>query len=109
MSYLGRAPHGSTGDSDKRGLEEGTMVRMGAREALNKLKWHPRHRLREARVTIAHRGGPGNVRVIEGGQILELGRAFMRVASPEGEVEIPYHRVLRIEVAGRTLWRKEGA
>ncbi len=82
------------------------MVGMGARETLNRLRWHPRLSLRDARVTIAHRGAPGDVRVIRGDEILELGRAFMRVASREGEVEIPYHRVLRIEVGGRTLWRK---
>jgi uncharacterized protein (UPF0248 family) len=44
--------------------------------------------------------------LIGGGEILELGRGFMRVRSLEGEVEIPYHRVLRIEVEGRTVWER---
>jgi len=79
---------------------------MGAREELNKLRWHPRLDLRDARVTILHRGAPGDVRVIDGGDIRELGRGFMRVISPEGEVYIPYHRILRIEAGGGVLWEK---
>ncbi len=81
---------------------------MGAREILNELKWHPKLSLQDARVTIVHRGAPGDVRVIDGPDILELEHAFMRVKSPEGEVEIPYHRILRIEALGKLLWRKQG-
>ena len=79
---------------------------MGAREELNRLKWHPEFSLREARVVILHRGVPGDVKTIEGGDILELGHSFMRVRVAEGEVEIPYHRVLRIEAGKRILWQR---
>lgn len=82
---------------------------MGAREVLNRLKWHPRLKLDDAEVTIIHRGAPGNIRVIKGNEIRELGHAFMRVTSQEGEVEIPYHRILQIEACGEVLWRKRGA
>lgn len=81
---------------------------MGAREELNKLRWHPKLDLRDATVTILHRGAPGDVRTIIGDDIKELGRAFMRVLAPEGEVYIPYHRILRIEAGGRVLWEKRG-
>ncbi len=81
---------------------------MNPRETLKKLKWHPRLNLGQAKVTILHRGAPGDRRVIEGSDILELGRGFMRVASPEGEVEIPYHRILRIEAGRCVLWEKRG-
>jgi len=73
---------------------------------LGKLKWHPELDISQARVTIAHRGAPGDARVIRGDEIKELGRAFMRVKSGEGEVEIPYHRILRIEVGKKLLWRR---
>ena len=79
---------------------------MGPREMLNKLKWGGEDELQIAKVTILHRGAPNDKRVIEGSDILELGRGFMHVASPEGEVEIPYHRILRIEARGEILWRK---
>jgi uncharacterized protein (UPF0248 family) len=73
---------------------------------LNRLKWGSKN-LNKARVTILHRGAPNDRRLIAGEDILKLGRGFMRVRSPEGEVEIPYHRVLRIEVGGRTLWERD--
>ncbi len=73
---------------------------------LNKLKWSGEVELQSAKITILHRGAPNDKRVIEGSDILELGRGFMHVASPEGEVEIPYHRILRIEARGRVLWEK---
>ncbi|TEU14575.1 MAG: DUF504 domain-containing protein [Hadesarchaea archaeon] len=79
---------------------------MGPREMLNKLKWGGEDELQSAKVTILHRGAPNDKRVIEGNDILELGRGFMHVASPDGEVEIPYHRVLQIEARGKILWRK---
>ena len=79
---------------------------MGPRDTLNRLRWHPEFKLRDAKVAIVHRGLPGNIRVIEGGDIKELGPAFMRVVTPEGEVQIPYHRILRIEAQGRILWQK---
>jgi len=79
---------------------------MGPRDTLNKLRWHPEFNLRDAKVAILHRGLPGDVRVIEGGDIKELGPAFMRVVTPEGDVQIPYHRILRIEAQGRILWQK---
>lgn len=79
---------------------------MGPREVLNKLKWDPSFRLEDAEVTILHRGAPGDKRIIRGGDILELGRGLMRVATPEGEASIPYHRILRIEARGRVLWER---
>lgn len=79
---------------------------MGPRDTLNKLRWHPEFNLRDAKVAILHRGLPGDVRVIEGKDIKELGPAFMRVVTPEGDVQIPYHRILRIEAQGRILWQK---
>ena len=81
---------------------------MGPREALNKLKWHSKFSLRDSKITITHRGAPRNVRVIDGKDILELGRSFMHVTSPEGKAEIPYHRIIQIEVGGRVLWQKGG-
>ncbi len=75
---------------------------------LNRLKWGGEAELQGAKVTILHRGAPNDKRVIEGSDILELGRGFMRVASPEGEVEIPYHRILQIGARDEILWRKTG-
>lgn len=75
---------------------------------MNKLKWGGADKLENAKITILHRGAPNDKRVVAGTEILELGHGFMRVVSPEGEVEIPYHRILRIEIDGRVIWEKQG-
>ncbi len=82
------------------------MVPMGAREVLNELKWGGRDELGSARVTIVHRGAPGDRRVVKGEEIIELGHGFMLVKSPEGEVYIPYHRVRIIEAGGMVKYEK---
>ncbi|KXB02326.1 hypothetical protein AKJ45_00115 [candidate division MSBL1 archaeon SCGC-AAA261F19] len=79
---------------------------MGAREVLNKLKWHPDLDLDKAKVTIVHRGAPCNERVIDGNDIQSLGSSFMDVRLNEGKVKIPYHRILKIEVPNKELWRR---
>lgn len=82
-------------------------VKMGAREVLNKLKWHPDLNLDKAKVTIVHRGAPRNERVIDGGHIQNLGSGFMDVRLSEGKkVKIPYHRILKIEAHNKELWRR---
>jgi len=78
---------------------------LGPREVLNRLKWSEGS-LDRARITIVHRGAPGDQRVIAGSDIVLLGRSFMTVRGAEGEVEIPYHRILRVEVDGRTVWTR---
>ncbi len=81
---------------------------MGPRDILNKLKWGGGG-IEGAKVTILHRGVPEDKRVITGDNILGLGHGFMRVVSPEGEVDIPYHRIMRIEVGGQVKYEKRGA
>ena len=76
------------------------------REILNRLKWHER-KLGEAIITIVHRGAPGDLKRIKGELIKELGKGFMAVEQPEGEVYIPYHRIVKIEVKNRTIWERK--
>jgi uncharacterized protein (UPF0248 family) len=78
---------------------------LGPREVLNRLKWLEGS-LGRARITIVHRGAPGDQRVISGSDIVSLGKGFVTVRGAEGEIEIPYHRVLRVEVDGRTVWNR---
>ncbi len=78
---------------------------MRPRDVLNRLKWSSKN-LEKSRVTILHRGAPHDRRTIDGVDILELGKGYMRVKSPEGDVDIPYHRVLKIEIEGRVIWER---
>ena len=69
------------------------------REVLNEIKWRY-GALSEARITYVHRGAPGDVLTIRGADIVELGRSFFHTA----DSSIPYHRIVRIEFRGRTVF-----
>ncbi|MEM2877988.1 MAG: RNA repair domain-containing protein [Candidatus Hadarchaeales archaeon] len=77
---------------------------MGPRETLNRLKWC--NEMKDVKITIIHRGAPGDRKTFTEDEIVELGRSFMRVRSSSGEVEIPYHRIVRIEIGGKVIWER---
>lgn len=79
---------------------------MGPRDVLNKLKWHPDFRLKDAEITIIHRGAPGDKRVIKGENITEIGSGFMHVGTDLERVKIPYHRILKIETPENVIWER---
>lgn len=79
---------------------------MGPRDILNKLKWHPNFDLNKAKITITHRGAPRDKLVISGEDIIDLGSGFMQVKRKNKKVEIPYHRILKIETPEKTLWEE---
>lgn len=78
------------------------------REVLNKLKWHEGN-LERAKILILHRGATNDRKVISGAEIASLPRGYMVVRGMEGKLEIPYHRILQIEVNGKIIWSKEAA
>ncbi len=64
------------------------------REVLNEIRWHPDLSMKRAEITYEHRGAPGDVKVISGREIRELGRSFFST----GDSSIPYHRIRRIVI-----------
>ena len=74
------------------------------REVLNRLKWTEGESIGEARIFYTHRGAPDDIASIEGREIVELGKGFFHTA----EASIPYHRILRIEYRGETIFEKPG-
>lgn len=73
------------------------------REVLNRLKWMEGESLEEATVWFIHRGAPGDSKNIPGSSIRALDKYYFET----DEAAIPYHRVLRIDYRGRTLFRKD--
>jgi hypothetical protein len=73
------------------------------REVLNRLKWTEGESLDEATIWYVHRGAPGGSRKIDGSRIRSLDRFYFEA----DEAAIPYHRVLRIEYRGQTLFEKD--
>ena len=74
------------------------------REVLNRIRWSEEGGLEGATVWYIHRGAPGDVARVEGASIKLLGSLFFETE----EASIPYHRVLRIDHRGRTLFRRDG-
>lgn len=70
------------------------------REVLNQLRWGPGGGLERAEVTYLHRGAPNDLVTIKGSAITELERSFFSTS----ESKIPYHRIRRITLDGRTLF-----
>ncbi len=72
------------------------------REVLNRLKWTEGESLDEAVVFYLHRGAPDDTASVKGSDIVALDRGFFETA----DASIPYHRILRIEYRGETVFRK---
>jgi uncharacterized protein (UPF0248 family) len=73
------------------------------RDVLNRLKWTDGESLDDAVIWYIHRGAPGDNVKIRGSALKELGRVFFET----DEASIPYHRVLRIDYRGETLFEKD--
>lgn len=73
------------------------------RQVLNRLRWTEGESLADAVIWYVHRGAPGDVMKIAGREIKALGRGFFEI----DEATIPYHRILRIDSKGGTLFEKD--
>ncbi|HEX7393081.1 MAG TPA: RNA repair domain-containing protein [Thermoplasmata archaeon] len=73
------------------------------KEVLNRLKWTEGDSLDDAVIWYIHRGAPGDYLRIAGSSIRALGRGFFETE----DAMIPYHRILRIDYRGRTLFEKD--
>jgi hypothetical protein len=73
------------------------------RDVLNRLRWAEGESLDDAVIWYIHRGAPGDSLRINGRAILTLGSLFFETE----DASIPYHRVLRIDYRGGTLFEKD--
>jgi len=70
------------------------------RDVLNRLRWTDGESLDDATIWYVHRGAPGDVMKVQGSRISRLGRGFFET----DEATVPYHRILRIDYHGKTLF-----
>lgn len=86
------------------GVRDARVRRGTAKDVLSRLRHGPGEPPWESvRVTLRHRGAPGNERTVDGPRITGLGTSFFEV---DGETSIPYHRVQRIEAGGRLRYER---
>jgi len=72
------------------------------REVLNRLRWTEGESMEEAVVWYIHRGAPGDLMSVEGKDIVKLDKGFFETR----DASIPYHRIVRIEYRGSTIFEK---
>ena len=73
------------------------------RVLLNKLRWDPRFEESKVRIYYLHRTEEGEeFRILTLSEVEDLGSNFMIL----GDTMIPYHRIIRVEYGGRTLYLK---
>ncbi|MCZ7393304.1 MAG: RNA repair domain-containing protein [Candidatus Methanoperedens sp.] len=65
------------------------------RDILNEIKW--RFDLSRCRVYYIHRGAPGDIKIVEGRAIKNIDRSFLILEGAVQDVNIPYHRIVRID------------
>ncbi|MBE0519201.1 MAG: DUF504 domain-containing protein [Thermoplasmata archaeon] len=73
------------------------------REALNRLRWKDGESLDDATIWYIHRGASGDYLKISGSSIRNLESYFLET----DDSSIPYHRILRIDHRGKTLFLKD--
>lgn len=79
---------------------------MGPRSILNKLKWTNQD-FSKVEIWYIHRGAPDDTRIVNGKDIIEIGKAFLELSNEHGEgVGIPYHRIFRIVADGKVVYDK---
>lgn len=73
------------------------------RDLLNELKWRYKKSLDDAEIFYVHRGAPGDFRTMNGSEIKDIGRSFIKTR----ESHIPYHRVFKIKYKGEVIFERE--
>ncbi len=72
------------------------------RDILNEIKW--RFDLRRCKVYYIHRGVPGDIKTVEGSSVMKIERSFLVLEGAVQDVYIPYHRIVRIDYDGITVY-----
>jgi uncharacterized protein (UPF0248 family) len=72
------------------------------RELLNKMKWHAKYQFDNVQIWYVSRGCPGDTDSVRGADIIDLKPTVFQTE----EKTIPYHRILRIEYAGTTVFER---
>ena len=74
-----------------------------AKNIINMILWHPEMEINEIKITYIHRGAPEDLKRINGNSIERIERGFL--IFNEG-TQIPYHRIVKIEINNKILWKK---
>ena len=74
----------------------------------NKILWDRRVSTDDYRITFIHRGAPSDEKTIAASSVRHVGRSWFTYDDLGDEVQIPMHRITKVEnlETGEVLWRK---
>jgi uncharacterized protein (UPF0248 family) len=78
----------------------------GPRATLNELKWRY-DALDEAVISFEDRAAEDGLARASGADVVDLGRSFITLERPFGEVQLPYHRVQRIRRGDEVVFDRD--
>ena len=73
------------------------------RSILNEVKWKG-YDISKCKIYYINRGSPGNIAIVEGGQIKEIDKGFLILEGIPYEKYIPYHRITRIKYEDKIIF-----
>jgi len=79
------------------------------RDLLNKILWAEKERKSEYEITFLHRGAYMDQKKVPFNCVIHVGVGWFSYADPaEGEVQIPFHRIMEIRNVknSRIVWKK---
>ena len=76
------------------------------RDVLNEIKWKGGFDLSKCVIYYINRGSHNDIGVVEGGQILEIGKGLLILEGDPYERYIPYHRIVKIEYEDTVIFEK---
>jgi hypothetical protein len=84
-------------------MTKGRNVPGSPREVLSRAK-HVGGGFEGLAITYVHRGAPGDLKTIEGRDVIDIGRGFLELATG---AMIPMHRIVEIRDGDRLLFRRK--
>ena len=76
---------------------------MNPRDVLNKIKWDNNYDFNFIQIWYVHRGVPNNTKIINGKDVLEIQKTFIKTVS----AMIPMHRIFKIKYNEKTLFERQ--
>jgi len=74
-----------------------------ARDVLNELRWREGKSLKDSEIWYADRMKPEGYKIIQGGEISELGRGYFTI----GETMLPYYKIVRITYRDEVIFERK--
>ena len=78
----------------------GEVIKYNIRDILNEIKWTKN--IERAEIWFIHRGAQNNTKIINGKEIVHIGKSFFEITT----ATIPYHRIFKIVYEGKVVFNR---